>query len=250
MNAWLVLVLALFASVAFAASDLPAPIQALQKHGLTIRGKMPAPPGYKGYLADFKGQSLPVYLLPDGKHTVVGNLFDANGKDLTSGPFTRAMRPALDAKAWKALEDSAWIAEGAKHPKRVVYVISDTECPYCHRLWEKVQPLLAGGTVQVRYVMVAVISHDSMGRAAAILSAKDPAAALRRHEANYGHSPFKPMQPVPAKQRERLEANNTLMDALGVTGTPAVFYHDADGKLQRLDGLPSDDRAIRAIFGS
>jgi thiol:disulfide interchange protein DsbG len=249
VKAWCVLFMALFSAGAMAAQP-PAPIQALQRKGLTIQGEMQAPPGFRGYLAEFQGQRLPVYLLPDGKHVVVGNLFDADGHDLTRGPFAAAVKPKLGPGAWKALAASTWIAEGAAHPRRVVYVFSDTECPYCHRLWQKVQPLLAGGTVQVRYVMVAVIRPESLGRAAAILSAADPAKAMRRHEKDFGHSPIRPMAHVPAAMMKKIEDNNRLMDQFGISGTPAILFRDPDGNLQRLDGMPDKPAYIKAIFGS
>lgn len=249
---WLAIMLAMLSASAVAGDTLPAPIQALQRHGLVIRGEMPAPPGFKAYLADYKGGQLPVYLLPDGKHVMVGDLFDANGQDLTSGPYSAALRATSGGKVWKALADSTWIAEGAKHPQRVVYVISDTECKYCHALWTRVEPMLAEGKrdLQVRYVLAAVISKNSLGRAAAILSSKDPAAALRRHEAHFDDSPFKPMKPVPAKLKARIEANNRLMAELGAQGTPVILYRDAKGRVQMIDGMPSDPAHIRKIFGS
>lgn len=249
VKVWFGMLLALFAAGAFAGT-LPAPVKALESQGLSIRGEMPAPPGFKGFLADYKGQTIPVYLLPDGKHTMIGSLFDADGKNLTSDAYAKAVRPTLGAETWKALEQSTWIAEGARHPKRVIYVISDTECPYCNKLWRQVEPLLAHGTVQVRYVLVAVIKPESLGRAAAILSEPDPAAALRRHEAHFHDSPIKPMSHVPAKLESKLESNNSLMDRLGISGTPAIIFRDPDGKLQMIDGLPGDPKFIRAIFGS
>ncbi len=232
------------------ASTLPAPIQALQRQGIIIRGDMQAPAGFRGYLAEYGGSRMPVYLLPDGKHVVIGNLFDAQGNDMTRDAFMRAARPKLDAATWKALEKSTWIPEGASKPKRIVYVFDDTECPYCHRLWERVQPMLAGGDVQVRYIMVAVIRPESLGRAAAVLSATDPSAVLRTHEAHFGNSPIKPLTKIPASVRAKIEANNALMARLGATGTPAIVYRDGKGAIRMVDGMPSDPAQIRAIFGS
>lgn len=249
MKAWICMLLVLFAASANAA-ELPAPVKALQQQGLTIRGEMPAPKGFRGYIAEYRGDVMPVYLLPDGKHTVIGTLYDANGEDLTSDAFADAVQPKLGAADWKALADSIWIAEGARQPKRVVYVFSDTECPYCHRLWQEVQPLLAGGDVQVRYIMVAVIKQASLGRAAAVLTAKDPAAALRSHEAHYADSPIKPLQDIPADMHQRIVANNHLMNRLGAFGTPAIVYRDADGKVHMIAGLPQDPARLKAIFGS
>lgn len=244
---WLVpLLLALASCVQ--AQDVPAPIRALASQGVTIKGPLTAPPGFKGYVGDFRGQPLPIYLLPDGQHVVIGTLLDASGNDLTRAPLQAAATPALGAAAWAELAKASWIAEGATHPKRIVYVFTDTECPYCHKLWAATQPLLAGGDVQVRHVMVAVIAPQSRGRAAAILDAADPQAALQQHERSFGHSTVTPQPSVPAATASRIDANNALMEKLGIHGTPATLYKDADGQVRMLQGMLPEDR-LKAIFG-
>ena len=244
---WLVpLLLALASCVQ--AQDVPAPIRALASQGVTIKGPLTAPPGFKGYVGDFRGQPLPIYLLPDGQHVVIGTLLDASGNDLTRAPLQAAAAPALGAAAWAELAKASWIAEGATRPKRIVYVFTDTECPYCHKLWAATQPLLAGGDVQVRHVMVAVIAPQSRGRAAAILDAADPQAALQQHERSFGHSTVAPQPSVPAATASRIDANNALMEKLGIHGTPATVYEDADGQVRMLQGMLPEDR-LKAIFG-
>lgn len=244
-----VLLLALgVCSPLLAASPYPAPIQALVDQGLVIKGALPAPPGYRGYVAEYGGRPVPLYLLPDGKHAMVGTLFDAGGKDLTAGPMQAAGTPALDEKAWKQLGAATWIAEGAKDPKRIVYEFTDTECPYCHKLWQATQPLLERNGVQVRHIMVAVIAPQSAGRAAALLDSTDQMAMLHRHENAFGHSPIAPLAKIPAATAQRIEDNNALMQQLGIMGTPGVVYKDADGKIRMVVGLPSPER-IAEIFG-
>lgn len=244
-----VLMAALLAVAGVQAQEtLPAPVRALVAQGIRIRGPMPAPDGYKGYVGTYRGEPMPVYLLPDGRHAMIGSLYDAAGNDLTSDAFSEASAPKLGAADWKALADAAWIAEGAKREGRVVYVFTDTECPYCHRLWQKLQPYLASGDVQVRNVMVAVIAPKSLPRAAAILGAKNPAAALRAHEQAFGHSPVAADGPVADALHAKIMANSRLMDRMGASGTPAIVYRDAGGRVRIVTGLPDDARIAR-IFG-
>ncbi|HEU4671225.1 MAG TPA: thiol:disulfide interchange protein DsbG [Dyella sp.] len=227
----------------------PAPVQALQqKMGLTIKGSLPAPDGYRAYLASYRGHLVPLYVPPDGKHAFVGEMFDENGQDLTQAPMAEASRPVLDAATWSSLEKSTWIAEGSPRASRIVYVFNDTECPYCHRLWAAIQPKLASGDVQVRYVMVAVIAPKSEPRAVAVLDAADPGATLRQHEQHFGNSPVQPLAKVSAATARKLQDNNTLMDVLGITGTPAVVYKDASGTIRMADGMPPPD-LLDTIFG-
>ncbi len=254
MNRFLLaLVAMLFAGAAVAAgpesSDLPLPIQALMTTGVDIDNTMPAPDGFKGYVGVVQGTKMPIYLLPDGEHVLVGSLFDSMGNNLTMAPFREASAPVLQAGDWQKLADATWIAEGASDPDRIVYVFMDTECPYCHKIWKEAQPLLKGGKTQVRNVMVAVISPTkSAPRAAAILTANDPELAFREHQANFGHSPYPANGPVPETIRKKLDANAVLMQSLGLFGTPGVVYRDAAGKLRVHAGMPQTPELMRQII--
>lgn len=230
------------------APHYPSPIQALADKGLTIKGPLAAPNGYTGYQGEYHGRPVPVYLLPDGQHAMVGTLFDAAGKDLSQGPLQAGSAPALDEATWARLGEAAWVPEGADNAKRIVYVFTDTECPYCHTLWEAIQPLLSKGDVQVRYVMVAVIAPHSAARAAAVLGAPNPKVAMHQHETAFGHSPIAPLKDVPPATAKRLAANNALMDSLDISGTPATVYKDADGNVRMAVGMLPPNR-VNAIFG-
>lgn len=246
MKRWL-FSLTLLVAACVQAQDMPAPISALASKGVQIKGPMAAPDGFKGYVGDYRGKSMPVYLLPDGKHVLIGTLLDANANDLTHAPLHEASTPAIGKGTWGELGAATWIAQGSAHPKRVVYVFTDTECPYCHKLWQAIQPMLAGGNVQVRYVMVAVIAPQSLNRAAAILDARDPKRALEQHEASFGHSTVPPETTVPAATAKRIADNVALMDKLGIQGTPATVHKEASGKIRIESGmLPMD--ALKTIF--
>lgn len=248
LKRWLALFVFALATGA-SAQDYPVPVQALVGKGITIRGPLSAPPGFTGFVGEYHGRQMPVYVLPDGKHMVIGTLFDESANDLTRAPLQEATTPVLDASLWADLAKATWIAEGAVKPKRIVYVFTDTECPYCHRLWQAIQPLLAGGDVQVRHIIVAVIAPASLGRAAAILDAASPAQALHQHESSFGHSPVKPETNVSAATGRRIKANIDLMGRLGIQGTPATIYKSPAGKIVNLSGLLPEDR-IKTIFGS
>lgn len=236
---------------ATAGATVPAPIQALAKAGgIEITGSMDAPQGYQGFLGRYHDQPVPVYLLPDGQHAVIGSLYDAKGGDLTSGPFRDALTPKLDAGLWSSLENTAWVAEGSDHPKRIVYVFTDTECPYCHRLWQATQPYLQQGDVQIRNIIVAVIAPQSLGRGAAVLAATDPHATYVAHEQHFrDNSPVQVLKDVPEAIRKKIDANEALMDKLGIDGTPTLLYQDAKGTIRMVPGMPSA-ATLKTIFGS
>lgn len=247
MKRWIIPLTCCLAACA-QAQDYPAPIQALGSKGITIKNTLPAPTGFKGYLADYRGQPMPVYLLPDGKHVVIGELLDEKGNDLTQGAMRTAVTPALDQATWNDLEKATWIAEGSTSPKRIVYVFTDTECPYCHKLWLATQPLLAKGDVQVRHIMVAVIAPNSINRAAAILDSADPKATLHTHETTFGHSTVAPEKVIPAITEKSIGANTQLMSRLGIQGTPTTIYKDSAGKIRMVQGMLPESE-MKEIFG-
>lgn len=231
-----------------AASDVSADAvqKALSASGMKIDGELDAPESYRGFVGHYRGRKLPVYVMPDGKHILIGTMYDMSGHDLT----TPAMRQvsAFTGAQWKALEKSTWVAEGDKNAERVVYVFTDTECPYCHKFWKASQPWLEKGGVQVRNILVAVISPKSLPRAAGILAADDPAAAWKRNEANFGKQGAPGKGKPSATAERKINANNDLMVRLGFFGTPGIVYKDADGKIHTVHGLPPDPERLKAIF--
>ncbi|HVA56131.1 MAG TPA: thiol:disulfide interchange protein DsbG [Gammaproteobacteria bacterium] len=249
MKSLLFLIAGIFCATSAQAQNYPAPIQALVARGITIKGEMQAPEGFKGYVGEFSGQLTPVYLLPDGHHVTIGVLYDEHGKDLTNAAFRAATMAKLDPALWQQLDQSTWIAEGTSKPERIVYVFTDTECPYCHKLWLAVQPYLQQGKVQMRNIIVAVIAPASLGRGAAVLTADDPAATMRRHEQAFGHSPIKPLASVDPKIRAKIEANEVLMNRVNAFATPAIINRDAHGRIHMILGLP-DTATMQVIFGN
>lgn len=221
--------------------------KALDGSGVEITGQLDAPKGYQGFVGNYRGQQLPVYLLPDGKHLVVGSLYDMQGQDLTMPAMRKAADSGLGAEQWKAMESAEWVAEGDSDAKRVVYVFTDPECPYCHHFWKASQEWVDSGDVQIRNILVAVISPDSLPSSAAILDAKDSTAAWRKNEKNFGKNPKPSTEPSDAA-RKHIDANNKLMMKLGFYGTPAIVYKDSDGNIHALRGMPPDAQSMRDIF--
>jgi protein-disulfide isomerase len=45
----------------------------------------------------------------------------------------------------------------------------------------------------------------------------------------------------------QLDANQKLMQQLGSSATPTVFYKDASGNLQKIEGAPSGDMLVMVL---
>jgi len=138
------------------------------------------------------------------------------------------------------LEKTDAVVEGAASPKRTLYVFFDANCWYCHLTWKALRPYLGAG-LQVRWVPVAYQKDSSVTKAAAIMLAKDRAAALRENETRYraesydgGIAPAKATQALEAQ----LAANLALMERFGVSGTPGLVWEDAKGRVRVRIGMP------------
>ncbi|MFC0698140.1 thiol:disulfide interchange protein DsbG [Paraburkholderia humisilvae] len=176
-----------------------------------------------------KGPPDIVYTTADGKYLIAGHILDQSRQDLSS-VYAQAMAPKIDVAAlWPKIEQTAYVVEGARRPKAIVYAFMDPNCIYCHLLWKAVQPYEKKG-LQVRWIPVGLLKPDSGGKAAALLEAKDPAGVMRTLQTKYqeasesgGIAPIKGSATTDAKIR----SNGELMKALGFYGTPSLAYRDA-----------------------
>ncbi len=160
----------------------------------------------------------------------------------TAAPLAQAQSATARAQLL-ALQQTNWIAEGSAHPRHVIYVFMDANCPYCHALWLALKPYYKMG-LQVRNILVGVISASSPGKAAAIFNAANPSAALRLNERLWNHGiaaggGIAPAAHPSAKDLRELDHNEDLMQAFGFEGTPGLVLADSQGRILTLDGLPS-----------
>ena len=229
------------------AKDWPAPIKALEAQGVEVIDTFDAPGGLTGYAGMIEQQPLAIYLTADGKQAIVGSMIDAKGANLSQEPLDRLVSKPMTVKIWKQLEKSAWIADGGKNAARVVYTFTDPNCPYCNKFWNDARPWATAGKVQLRHVMVAMLTDTSAGKAAALLTAKDPQVALTQHEQQHASGGVKPLGQVSATVRAQLDANQKLMRQLGASATPTIFYKDASGNLQKIQGAPSAEMLTKIL---
>ncbi|AZE68386.1 Thiol:disulfide interchange protein DsbC [Pseudomonas synxantha] len=240
--------LSLSATVTLAqAEDWPAPIKQIEAKGAKILGKFDAPSGLTGYAAQYQNRGMALYLTADGKNVIAGNLYDAQGNDLSSAPLEKLVYAPMAKEVWAKMEKSSWIQDGDKNAPRIVYLFSDPNCPYCNMFWEQARPWVKAGKVQLRHIMVGIIREDSPGKSAALLAAKDPQKALQEHEAAGKGSQLKALEKIPADVEAKLDANMKLMDELELSATPAIFYLDDKGGLQQQQGAPSPDKLVKIL---
>ena len=229
------------------AKDWPAPIKALEAQGVEVIGTFAAPGGLTGYAGVIEQQPLAIYLTADGKQAIIGTMIDAKGANLSQEPLDRLVSKPMTVRIWKQLEKSVWIADGSKNAPRVIYTFTDPNCPYCNKFWNDARPWVKAGKVQLRHVIVAILTPTSAGKAAALLSAKDPQVALTQHEQQHASGGVKPLGQISATVRAQLGANQKLMQQLGASATPTIFFKDASGNLQKIEGAPSAEMLTKIL---
>jgi thiol:disulfide interchange protein DsbG len=208
---------------------------------LTLLALVPLAPYVSPYLPSFMKAAIPGFV-KEAYHSVAGR----NPADDTSTIATE--------DDWKRLEERPWIADGSDHAPRVVYVFTDLNCPYCERFWIDARPWVDGGRVQLRHILVGIVTPTSPGKAAALRAQTNPALALSEYEGHQASNrgmttpsirpglmlegDLAPVAKVPADVQAELDANQTLMKGSGLRGTPSVIWRDRDHVVHMRAGVP------------
>lgn len=236
--------------IAAEAGKAPSEVERyLMSQGAKITMTFPSESGLRAVVAE-RGQDRRLfYILPDGKHMVVGTIFDATGGDVTSNDMSRASigaaaggdaTVAADSQLWERAGQTRYIAEGTG--ENVVYVIFDPNCPYCHKLWEVIRPAVASGRTQVRWIPAAILAASSKNLAAAIYESKDPARAL-------GDLQSGKLTPVTVSVdvEKALDESLQLLRSTGYTGVPTVLYKNGSEVRVTMSAL-SNESLLNEIF--
>jgi thiol:disulfide interchange protein DsbG len=144
---------------------------------------------------------------------------------------------------------ATWVAEGAG--KHVVYVYFDPNCPYCHKLYLELQPYVRKGGYDVRWVPVGILMGSSHGKAAAILEAKDPSAALRRNEQNFRrHGGFGGISEdllSSTRTDKALATNHKILATTGTEEVPEMVFRARNGGAAYIVGAPSSKELAKIL---
>jgi hypothetical protein len=183
---------------------------------------------------------------------------------VTTGRVQAVSFQSNDGDIWNLLERSHWLADGSSKAPRAVYIFTDPNCPYCNVLWGEARPWVNAGRVQLRYLIVGILTPSSPGKAAALLTARSPASAFSSYEGLHFpktesafasgniHHPLddtglKPLKDIPPAAQSILDANERLLSQLGQEGLPVILWRDANGKVYMHMGLPEKGDLMRIL---
>ena len=139
-----------------------------------------------------------------------------------------------------ALPQATWIADG--QGRRIVYVFFDPNCPSCQLLYQNLRTFIRSHDLQLRWIPVAIVNATSLGKAAAIVQAPDPRAALQRNEEHYHGESYSGGidEDIPSGATEKkLRANERLLNRLDIPVVPSMLFADKDSRAVLIQGALS-----------
>ncbi len=199
------------------------------------------------------GHNTILYASADGAYLFQGAIIDAQGQNLTQAAAdTMLPQPPTAAENFAALDKAVTYLWGQDSAKKELWIVFDPNCIYCHKAFEDLKSYVADGTVKVHILQVGFLKPSSLGKAAAILGAKDPVAALTEDETKFDVAQEEGGIAADLSNAEavaKVKANNAWMDAQGIQGTPYLLFHDTQGKVVGIAGYVQDTAKLIAEIG-
>lgn len=244
----LLLVLMLISTWATASPYMNKATQLIERvlhHHVKILHTFPAPDNLVGYIVQAgKGKPAIIYADKQGHYILVGALFDHNGKNLTAltqqhyqqhAPTSHVTTPS------SVINDAAktsWFEQGNPHATHQLYVVAEPNCSACHFFYNTMKPYIGNGRVTIRWIMVGFLKPSSLGKAMAIMTAKNPAKALWQNEVHFDPaSETGGIAPISSHiGNQHFARNMAFMQHYHFTSTPILIYRDKTGKVDLLKG--------------
>jgi len=156
-----------------------------------------------------------VYISSDGKYLLQGNLYDVPAKK----SLTDARIAAIRAEALRSLPADKMMTFAPEHPKHMVTVFTDVDCPYCRQFHKQINAYNAAG-IGVNYVLFPLEIHPGADKKAeAVWCSADRKAAYTA--AMNGQDPGKA-----TCKNSPVEETKALSIAIGIDSTPTVLAED------------------------
>ena len=158
-----------------------------------------------------------LYVTADGKYLLNGKLIDIEKRqDLTS-----AKQSLAKAKMIEEIGEENMVIFGPEEFKHTVTVFTDIDCGYCRKLHDEVGQYNDLG-IRVRYLMFPRAGQGSLAykKAVSVFCASDRNKAMTMAKAG---------EEIEMKDCDNpVDQEYALGQALGVTGTPAIFLESGE----------------------
>jgi thiol:disulfide interchange protein DsbC len=155
-----------------------------------------------------------VYVSADGKYLLQGNLYDVPAKR----SLTESRLAEIRVSALRSLPPDKMLTFAPEHPKHMITVFTDVDCPYCRQFHKQIAAYNAAG-IGVNYVLFPLDIHPGADKKAeAVWCSADRKAAYT--EAMNGKDPGSKTCSNPVAETKAFSIS------LGIDGTPTVLAED------------------------
>ncbi len=213
--------------------------------------------GLKGLFLRNGAEFQVLYATPDRQAMIAGVMWDSTGKNITRDQVSQIEGTVptvvvsdgdkeLAAKAAESglavVKQAAFGAYGREGAPEL-WMIVDPACTYSIRAFDQLKPFVQAGRLQLRIVPISILDHEDNGMstkvALALLSNPMERMASLWMQRNFGGQPS-------AEAAAKLQKNGQIAEAIKLTGTPTFLFRKPDGSEGRLDGMPTDIKALLA----
>lgn len=179
---------------------------------------------------------------------LMGTIINKEGTNLTEQYSQQYIYADVAKKAHEDVVKTLWFQEGQDSAPHKAYLVVDPMCGYCKKQYALLQPLIAKGQLQVRWVMVGYLRPESAGIAANILMAKETDEKIQRL-AKHEQSGLKPLSPndgslVTTSVFASVSKNTAFFEkyATYFIGTPTFIYINDAHQPQFHPGMILEER--------
>lgn len=185
-----------------------------------------------------------LYADKDGQYVISGALITPEGKNQTQVDGEKYIGSKIAQEAYGEVNNTAWIQEGNKNAKHLIYVVADPNCIYCHKLYEQTRSQVKSGDLTIRWIWVGFLKPSSKDIALTILSSKDPIKAMSMDETGFNdqteQGALTVNKNISKEATAKFDKNMAFMNKYQFPGTPVIIYKDNKGEAQASFGLPTD----------
>lgn len=145
---------------------------------------------------------------------------------------------------------------GIKKPKLssdlpTVVIISDTQCPWCSKLWNDAMPLAE--KINFIWYPIPVLNDLSVTQAALILSSEHPWEKMQEHEKHFKDAHFRGIDPtgkeIPKAYRDQVWTNAKIARWSGLSSVPLGVFKNSNGEYVPLFSGISTEEMREKVFG-
>ncbi len=198
--------------------------------------------------------NLVLYASADGKYLMQGVIMDSNGQNVTRVESKSVLpQPPSAAENFSTLDKTHSFVWGKADAPKELWLLFDPNCIYCHKTYDALKPAVEAGKVKVHVIQAGFLKSSSKAKAAAIMAAKDPAAALATDENKFDEAKEEggiKGDTSDSKAVAAVEANNAWMEKQAISGTPYLLFKDASGKAVDIKGYDPDIKSLLARIGT